>query len=66
VRAKVALHRGVLVRVDVERVVRARLHAGLAADAAARVEVDDAVGSPEERFRRADLDARGVLAVIAA
>src|SRR5438132_316804 len=66
VRAEVALHRRVFEWVDVQRVVRARLHAGLAADAAARVEVDDPVGAAEERLGRADRDAGRIVAVIAA
>src|SRR5205085_4822109 len=64
--AVVALRGGVRVRVDVERVVRTALHARLAADAPRAVEVDDAVGTPIERHRRADGDARRVVAVIAA
>ena len=52
--------------VDVERVVRAALHAGLAADAAPAVEVHDAVLPPEERGGGTDLDAGRVLAVVAA
>jgi hypothetical protein len=42
------------------------LHAGLTADASLAVEIDDAVGSAEKRDGRADLDAGGVIAVIAA
>ena len=64
-RAVVALRRGVGVRVDVERVVRAALHARLAADAAVAVEIDDAVVARVERPRRADRHARRVLAVVA-
>ena len=51
---------------NVKRIVGARLHAGLAADAALVVEVDDTVGATKKRNRRADLDARRVVAVIAA
>jgi hypothetical protein len=64
--AVVALGRGVRVRVDVERVVRARLHARLAADAPVAVEVDDAVRPSVERDGGADRHARGVVAVVAA
>src|SRR2546422_4892432 len=64
--AQKLLLRGVLIRVDVEGVVRARLHVRLAADAAARVEVDDPVFAAEERLGRADRDARRVVAVVAA
>ena len=49
VRAVVALRGRVGVGVDVECVVRAGLHAGLAADAAVAVEIDDPVGPPVER-----------------
>src|ERR671918_559658 len=65
-RAVVALGGGAGVGVNVERVVRAGLHAGLAADTSAAVEVYDAVVAPVERHRRADGDARGVVAVVAA
>ena len=64
-RAEVALLGGVGVGIDVQRVVRARLHAGLATDAAIAVEVYDAVVEPVERGHRADGYARGVVAVIA-
>ena len=64
--AEVALGGGVRVGVDVERVVGARLHARLAADAAVAVEVDDAVRPPVERHRRADRHAGRVVAVVAA
>src|SRR5581483_5709956 len=63
---EVALGGGVALRIDVERIVRAGLHARLAADAALVVEIDDAVGAAKERHRRADFDARRVVAVIAA
>ena len=66
VRAEVAFGRGLGGGVDVERVIRAALHAGLAADAAPRVEVHDPVAAAEERGRRADLDAGRVVAVVAA
>src|SRR5439155_15581366 len=66
VRAVVALGRGVRVRVDVERVVGAALHAGLAADAARAVEVHDAVGAAVEGDGRTDRHAGRVVAVIAA
>jgi hypothetical protein len=42
------------------------LHAGLAADAALVVKIDDAVGSAKQRNGGADLYARGIVAVIAA
>jgi hypothetical protein len=46
-RAEVALLSSVCGGVDVKRVVRARLHAGLAADAAVTIEIDDSVIAPE-------------------
>ena len=64
--AVVALGRGLGLGVDVERVVGARLHARLAADAAVPVEVHDAVGPAIERHRRADRHAGRVVAVVAA
>src|SRR5262245_48607627 len=65
-RAEVALLSRVRVRIDVQRVVRTRLHAGFAADAAIAVEVHDAVIAAEQRGHWADGDARRVVAVIAA
>src|SRR5581483_11578634 len=64
--AEVALRRGVRVRINVQRVVGAGLHARLAADATVAVEVHDAVRPLVERHRRADGHARRVGAVIAA
>jgi hypothetical protein len=64
--AEIALLRGVGVRVDVQRVVRASLHTRLATDAAVAVEVHDAVVAPEQRGYRADRYARRVIAVVAA
>src|SRR6185369_10243724 len=58
VRAEVALGGRLGLGIDVERVVRTALHAGLAADAAPAVEVHDAVRPAEQSGRRADLDAR--------
>src|SRR3989442_1203456 len=66
VRAVVALRRGRGIRVDVERVVRAGLHARLAADAAAAVEIHDAVVAPIERDRRANGHTGRGVAVVAA
>jgi hypothetical protein len=53
------------VLVDVNRVVGARLHATLAPDTTGVVEVDDPVGSLEERLRGTDLDARRIGAMVA-
>src|SRR5262249_22562376 len=64
--AEVAFRRGLRARVDVERVVGAALHAGLAPYAAAVVEGDDAVLAPVERRGRGGLDAGRVVAVGAA
>jgi hypothetical protein len=63
---EVALCRRVAIRVDIKSVVRARLHAGLATDAALVVEVDDAIVPAKKRHRRTDLDARSIVAVVAA
>jgi len=46
-RAEIALLGSVCVWVDVKRVVWARLHARLTADAAVAVEIDDPVITPE-------------------
>jgi len=64
-RAVIAFRRCVIVRVHVDRIVRTSLRARLAPDAAAVVEIDDAIGPCKERFDRADLDARRIGAVIA-
>ena len=64
-RAEVALLGGVGIWIDVQRIVRTRLHAGLATDAAIAVEVYDAVVEPVEGSHRADGYARSVVAVIA-
>jgi hypothetical protein len=56
----------VLVRVHIKRVVRAGLRAGFAADAAARVEINDSVFAGKKRRHRADFHARRVSAMIAA
>ncbi len=66
VRAVVALGRRMRLRIDVQRVIRAGLHAALAADAALAIEVYDAVGPLEERLGRADGDTGRVVAVVAA
>jgi hypothetical protein len=65
VRAVVAFFSGVRVRIDVERVVRASLHAGLAADAAVAVEIYYAVCAAKKRSHGADCYARRIVAVIA-
>ena len=65
-RIEITFRRGATIGIDVERVIRARLHARLTADAALVIEVNDAVGAAKQRHRRANLDARRVVAVIAA
>ena len=65
-RAVIAFRRRMLVRVHIKRVVRAGLRAGFAADAAARVKINDSVFSRKKRRHRADFDARRVGAVVAA
>ena len=65
VHAVVALLGGVLVGIDVQRVVRAGLHARLAADAARCVEVDDPILTDEEGTGGADPDAGCIDAVVA-
>jgi hypothetical protein len=54
-----------LIRIHVNRVVRARLHASLAADTSFRAEIDDAIFSLVHRRDWADCHAGRVLAVIA-
>ena len=64
--AEIALVRGAGFRRDVQRVVGARVHAALAADAAGIVKIHHAVGCSEQRTSRADRDAGRVVAVVAA
>src|SRR5256885_15269028 len=64
-RAIVALRRRRRLRIDVERIVGTGLHARLAADAAAAVEVDDPVVPTVERDGRANGDAGRRVAVVA-
>ena len=65
-RAEVALGGGAVVGIDVNGVVRARLHASFATDAALGVEIDDAVFALVHRGHRADRHAGRILAMIAA
>ena len=53
------------VGIDEQLIVRARLHARAAADAARRIQIDDAVAAFEEGPRRADPDAGSVGALVA-
>ncbi len=64
--AVVALGGGMAVGVDVERVVGARLHTRLAADAARVVEVDDAIRSLIERPGGTDGHTGSIVTVVAA
>ena len=63
--AVVALLGGVVHRIDVQRVIGAGLHATLATDAQAGVEVDDPVGAAEQGAGWADRDTGSIRAVIA-
>jgi hypothetical protein len=63
--AEVTLRGCIRVWVDVQRVVRTGLHAALTSDAAGAVEIDDAIGTPVQRTRGADLNARSGVAMIA-
>jgi len=65
-RAEVTFFSGVVVRIDEDRVVRARGHARFAANADRFVEIDDTVGALEHRRRRTGSYARRVHALIAA
>jgi len=64
-RAKVALRCRALIRINVNGIVGASLHAGLATDAAIRTEIDDTVFALVHRRDRADGHAWRLLAVIA-
>jgi len=55
-----------MVGIDINRIVRTRLHASLAANAAVRVEVDDAVLALVHRGHGTDRDTRRLLAMVAA
>src|SRR6185369_2796889 len=65
-RAEITFLSGVIVRVDEDRVVRARSHARFAPDADRLVKIDDAVRAFEHRRRRTSGYARRVRALIAA
>ena len=64
--AEIALGRGVVVGIDVESIVGTSLHASLAADAAAVIEVNDAVGAVVQSAGGTNFCARRVVAVVAA
>jgi hypothetical protein len=63
-RAEIALLGSVGIGIDIERVVRAGLHAGFASDATVAVEIDYAVVSFVERRDWADGHAGRILAVV--
>jgi hypothetical protein len=60
-----ALSGGPGVWIDVKRVVRARLHTSLTADAAVIIEINDAVASPIKCVRWTNFDARSAVTVVA-
>jgi hypothetical protein len=64
-RAEVTLRRSALVGIDVDRIVGAGLHAGLASDAALGTEIHDAIFALIHRGDGTDSDARRIFAVIA-
>jgi hypothetical protein len=64
-RAEIAFSRGVVVGIDIKRIVGTSLHAGLATDAAPVVEIHDSIGAPIESTRGTDYRAGGVIAVVA-
>jgi hypothetical protein len=64
--AIVALGRRVVVRIDVKRVIRTSLHAGLATDASVVVKIDNSVIPRVKGLDRANLYAGSVGAMIAA
>ena len=63
-RAEIALGGGVAIGVDVKSIVGTGLHATLAADTAAIIEVYDSIRTAEERVGGTNLDAGGVVAVV--
>jgi hypothetical protein len=64
VRTEVALGCGIAVRIDIKSVVRAGLHATLAANAALVVEVYDSIRTAEEGVGGADFDAGGSVTMV--
>jgi hypothetical protein len=64
--AVVALGGCVTVRIDIERVIRAGLHARFAPNTASGIKINNAIGTLVQCFGRADSHARRVIAVIAA
>ena len=64
--AVIALGSGAGIWVNVERIVGAGLHAGLAADAAVFVKINDAIGPEIKGLHWADFNAGCIRAVVAA
>src|SRR5579859_86271 len=65
-RAEMAFGRGAFVRIDVDGIVWAGLHAGFAPDTSLGAEINDAVFALVHRGHRTDRDAGRILAMIAA
>jgi len=63
--AEIALSRGVVIRIDVQSIVRTSLHASLAPDAPPVVEINDSIGPPVQRGSGTDFRTRRVIAVVA-
>lgn len=63
-RAEITFCCCVVIGIDIEGVIRAGLHAALAANTSLIVEVDDSVRTPVESFGGADGDAGGRIAVV--
>jgi hypothetical protein len=64
--AEMALSSRAIVRIHVNRIVRTRLHAGLATNAPVRIEIDDPVLALVHRRHGTNRDARRFLAMVAA
>ena len=64
-RAEMALCRGVIFRVNVNRIVRTGLHAGFAANAAVGIEIDNPILALIHRGYWTDSDAGRLFAVVA-
>ena len=62
---KITLFRHVIIRIDVKRIIRARLHARLACNTSLCIKVDDAVVKVVKGASRADIHAGRGLTVVA-
>jgi hypothetical protein len=65
VRAEVALGSRMRVWIYVDGVIRARQHAGFAADTSVGIKIDDPVSAAVQRMGWANLDTRRIVAVVA-